>query len=112
MSNTALPEPVSPVGEAPIFFRPPDPLATECKPCDVPHCETEEIPTPMFVDTNITCMTCKKFHCSQCTKQIWTGNWNGETFYKPKILFAGMKHEVWRCAFCRSSFDRIVPDEN
>jgi hypothetical protein len=81
-----------------------------CRPCDIPHCEEKEIPTMMFDDTNITCITCKKFHCSKCTEEIWSGTWNGETFYKPKILIAGMTHQVWRCAFCRASFDRIKHD--
>ena len=76
--------------------------------CDVPHCENACVPTEMFDNTNITCMVCSKFHCTQCTEQIWTGEWNGVTFYKPTYLIRGMRHEVFCCAFCRSSFDRIT----
>eukprot|EP01043_Picozoa_sp_COSAG02_P031600 COSAG02_NODE_2070_length_9937_cov_21.671885_1_plen_155_part_10 len=27
-------------------------------------------------------------------EQIWTGEWNGETFYKPKLAFPGHRHEM------------------
>ena len=65
------------------------------------------VPTEVFDNTNITCMGCSKFHCTQCTDQMWTGVWNGEVFYKPKLVVPGLQHEVFRCAFCRASFDRI-----
>ena len=108
IAMTSIPEPVSPIGQPPIFHRPPD--SVECRPCDIPHCEEQDTPTIMFDDTNITCMRCNKFHCRKCTEQIWTGTWNGETFYKPKIIIEGMTHQVFRCAFCRASFDRILTD--
>ena len=76
--------------------------------CDVPHCGNSCVATPMFDDTNITCMKCKKFHCTECTKSIWKGEWDGETFYKPKFILPGLRHEVFRCAFCRATFDRMV----
>ena len=76
--------------------------------CDVPHCENVCVPTETFDNTNITCMACSKFHCSRCTEQIWTGEWNGEVFYKPNLVVPGHRHEVFRCAFCRASFDRIT----
>ena len=75
--------------------------------CDVPFCEKVSRPTPMFQNDNITCMRCKNFHCDDCSKQIWSGEWQGEVFYKPKMLIPGLKHEVFRCAFCRASFDRM-----
>jgi len=81
-----------------------------CIPCDIPHCEEQEKPTNSFDHTNISCWGCKKFHCSKCTEQIWSGTWNGETFYKPKVVLPGLTHQVFRCAFCRSSFDRMKFD--
>jgi len=75
--------------------------------CDVPHCEKVCVPTRMFDNTNITCGECDHFHCTDCTNQIWTGEWNGTIFYKPVFSQPGMRHEVFRCAFCRTSFDRV-----
>ena len=76
--------------------------------CDVPHCEKVCVPALPFDNTNVTCMHCEKFHCTDCTSQIWTGQWMDSVFYKPTIVLPGMRHEVFRCAFCRASFDRIV----
>ena len=75
--------------------------------CDVPHCGKMCVPTHSFDHTNVTCWECDKFHCIDCTKQIWSGEWNGEIFYKPVFKLPGMRHEVFRCAFCRASFDRF-----
>lgn len=78
--------------------------------CDVPMCEEVETVTRKFDDTNITCFSCGKFICSKCTEQIWTGNWKGEQFYKPTFILPGAVHQIWRCPFCRSTFDRIKTD--
>jgi hypothetical protein len=76
--------------------------------CDVPFCDKECEESPMFSHKNITCMRCDKFHCDDCSKQIWTGEWNGEVFHKPVINFiVGLRHEMFRCAFCRVTFDRF-----
>ena len=72
------------------------------------HCEKVCVPALPFDNTNVTCMHCEKFHCTDCTSQIWTGQWMDSVFYKPTIVLPGMRHEVFRCAFCRASFDRIV----
>ncbi len=80
---------------------------TTTKTCEVPYCEKTCEATGMFDNTNITCMKCNKFHCNDCSDQIWKGEWNGNTFYKPKINFLGLRHEVFQCAFCRASFDRL-----
>ena len=82
------------------------------KECNIPHCEVKENATVMFDDTNTTCLKCNNFICSQCTKQIWTGEWNGEMFFKPKFLLPGLKHEMFMCPFCRSSFDRFIRTED
>lgn len=78
------------------------------KKCDVPHCENVCVPTRFFDDTNITCMACRNFHCTECTKRIWTDQWTEETYSKPKYYLQGLRHEVFACAFCRAAFDRFV----
>jgi len=79
------------------------------KCCDVPYCNgCEHITPPFGSNVNVKCMTCNKFTCSDCCDQIWKGEWNGEVFYKPKITGFGMRHEVWSCPFCRSTFDRLI----
>jgi len=80
---------------------------TETKKCDVPYCDKTCEATPMFDNTNITCLKCKKFHCNECSAQIWKGEWNGNVFYKPNMNFLGLTHEVFQCAFCRATFDRM-----
>ena len=40
----------------------------------------------------------------------WKGTWTQEDFYKPKFELPGLKHELWKCPFCRASFDRFRPD--
>ena len=77
------------------------------KLCDVPYCDTNEKPTIPFDNHNITCMSCGKFSCSKCCDQIWKGEWNNETFYKPKFIAPHLKHEVFMCPFCRATFDRM-----
>ena len=78
------------------------------KCCEVFGCENDEYITPAFgSNVNVKCMTCDHFTCSSCCDQIWTGEWNQETFYKPKLTIMGL-HQVWKCPFCRASFDRIV----
>ena len=79
----------------------------EPKECDVPCCGFKEIPSDTVEHDNIECLTCAKFVCTTCTNQIWTGTWNGDVFHKPCFVGPGMVHEVWRCPFCRDSFDRI-----
>ena len=64
----------------------------------------------MFDDSNITCMMCDHFTCNQCTKVRWKETWNKGNFWKPKLEFIGLKHEVWNCPSCRDGFDRFVPD--
>ncbi len=81
--------------------------SSNLKTCDVPFCEKQENPTTSFDHTNITCWTCKKFTCSSCTEQIWKGEWNEEIFFKPTFVLPGLKHEVWKCPFCNSTFDRM-----
>lgn len=86
-------------------------LLTEHKCCDVPYCDCDEYITPRFgSNVNIECMKCSKFTCSECCDRIWKGEWDGEEFYKPKILQPGLTHQVWKCPFCRASFDRLLWD--
>ena len=80
---------------------------TKTKLCDVPYCDKTCEATIMFDNTNITCMKCNKFHCNDCSAQIWKGEWNGNVFYKPNLNFLGLTHEVFQCAFCRATFDRM-----
>jgi hypothetical protein len=75
--------------------------------CDVPHCCNVEKPTCYYDDTNITCMECGKFTCSKCCEEIWTGEWNNQIFYKPKYVLPNLLHQVFKCPFCRASFDRF-----
>jgi len=77
------------------------------KVCDVPFCDKRCQPTPKFHNLNITCMRCEKFHCNDCSSQIWSGEWGGQVFYKPNLNFMGMIHEVFQCAFCRATFDQM-----
>ena len=83
---------------------------TAGKVCDVPYCVRKETPTRMFDDTNITCMKCDHFICSCCVEKNWKGTWTQEDFYKPKYELPGLKHELWKCPFCRATFDRFRPD--
>ena len=80
--------------------------STHEKTCEIPGCDTTEIQTRLFDDTNITCMQCGHFICSVCTDRIWKGEWSDETFPKPKYFLPGAVHQVWTCPFCRASFDR------
>ena len=81
--------------------------------CDIPFCEEYVSNYYCFDQKSIKCMSCGKGMCEDCCSKIWKGEWNGEQFYKPKIIIQGLKHEVFMCPFCRASFDRIVQvDEN
>jgi len=91
----------------PFFASPLLQNQTEPQLCDVPYCNKTHVPKQD--NTNITCWECKKFHCSDCTQQIWSGEWEGETFHKPVIRLGGLRHEIFRCAFCRATFDRFTP---
>lgn len=82
-------------------------MQTQTYTCDVPYCESEaEAICPR--NNNVRCWTCKKFCCKNCSSHIYKGTWNGEEFYKPKIIIPGMVHQIWKCPHCRSSFDRIT----
>ena len=79
--------------------------------CDVPFCDKVCVESPLFSHKNITCMCCKNFHCDECSAKIWTGEWEGEVFHKPVLDFiVGLRHEMFRCAFCRATFDRFVDE--
>tara|TARA_R110000822_G_scaffold76814_4_gene184623 strand:- start:1691 stop:2038 length:348 start_codon:yes stop_codon:yes gene_type:complete len=81
-------------------------MGSKC--CEVYGCEnTEHITPPFGSNVNVNCMTCNHFTCSTCCDQIWSGTWSKETFYKPKMTMMGL-HQVWKCPFCRASFDRFV----
>jgi len=78
------------------------------KCCEVPYCNNRQVPPIPFDDANgVNCWTCKKMTCKECSNKIWSGEWDGETFYKPKMNFLGWTHQVWKCPHCRKSFDRI-----
>ena len=78
------------------------------KCCDVPYCNNRQLPpTPFDNENGVNCFTCKKMTCKECSDQIWTGEWNGEIFHKPKMNNVGLIHQIWKCPHCRSSFDRI-----
>ncbi len=88
---------------------PPVTEKVEIKCCDVPYCENTEHVTPKFgCNVNIKCMNCEKFTCHECCDRIWKGEWDGEEFYKPKMTIYGRLHQIWKCPFCRASFDRII----
>lgn len=78
--------------------------------CDVPYCNNVQEPPLSFDNTNgVICWTCKKMACKECTDRIWSGEWNGKIFYKPKLIIKGLIHQVWKCPHCRASFDRFIP---
>lgn len=79
--------------------------------CSIPHCENLTSNRGGFDHNSVKCWTCKHTYCECCTKQIWTGTWNGETFYKPKFVLQGLRHEVFKCPMCRASFDRLMVEE-
>jgi hypothetical protein len=103
MSDNSLPMPSGPLN-AQGYNTPP----TTTNTCDVPYCEKTCEATHCFDHTNITCAMCDKFHCNDCSDQIWKGEWTDNTFHKPKLSFIG-NHQVFQCAFCRATFDRIIP---
>ncbi len=83
----------------------------ECKECDIPHCENYVSNYYNFDQKSIKCFQCGHTHCESCCDKIWKGEWSDETFDKPKFVLPGLKHEVWTCPFCRSSFDRMTTTE-
>ena len=78
--------------------------------CDIPFCDEFVSNYYIFDQKSIKCMKCEKCMCEKCCNQIWKGEWNGEQFYKPKYILPGLKHEMFRCPFCRASFDRMTTD--
>jgi len=81
-------------------------MGSKC--CEVFGCENTEYITPPFgSNVNIKCLKCSHFTCSSCCDQIWSGTWNQTDFYKPKMTMMGL-HQVFKCPFCRASFDRFV----
>jgi len=79
--------------------------------CDIPFCENYTTNYYAFDTKSIKCMQCDKCFCEECCDKIWKGEWDDETFAKPKLVCSFLKHEVWTCPFCRASFDRMTPCE-
>jgi hypothetical protein len=79
----------------------------EKKECDLPFCENFVSNYYNFDQKSICCWECKKTFCEGCCSKIWKGEWNDETFAKPKLVLPGLTHQVFTCPFCRSSFDRM-----
>ena len=79
--------------------------------CDIPFCENYTTNIYAFDTKSIKCMRCGKCFCEECCDKIWKGQWDDETFAKPKLVCPFLKHEVWTCPFCRASFDRMTPCE-
>ena len=77
--------------------------------CDIFGCESTFMETQCFENSQITCLECGKKMCPSCTAQIWSGEWSGTQFYKPKFVLPGMLHEVFCCPFCRATFDQVRP---
>jgi len=77
------------------------------KMCDMADCNKMCVPTKPFENTNITCLKCKHFMCTDCTNELWLNEWTVEDFYKPKINMRGLKHQVFVCRFCDVSFDKL-----
>lgn len=80
--------------------------------CDIPFCENFTTNYYSFDQKSIKCMICKKTFCEECCDKIWKGEWNDDTFAKPKLVCPFLKHEVFTCPFCRASFDRMLPCED
>lgn len=80
--------------------------------CDIPFCENYTTNYYAFDQKSIKCMICKKTFCEECCDKIWKGEWNDDTFAKPKLVCPFLKHEVFTCPFCRASFDRMLPCED
>ena len=65
--------------------------------CDVPFCETMEIPTAVGDHTNVKCVRCAKFTCATCTQGNMEQSDNMQEL-------PGVRIRSFSCPFCRSCF--------
>ena len=65
----------------------------------IPFCEKAScVLTCMFEYTKTACIKCKKFHCDECAKRIWSGERDGESFIKPKMVLPRLRHHLFHAS--------------